>query len=304
MGSFRRFGLGMLGVALVWGSTAVCAYQDVPLGEQIRSRFAAWLKTDPNAVKARTDASLSNVEYSADGLIFVEPDRVKLVASAPASDNAEQAKSALSRLVILFLSRDVDQLLQSRGMEKAVRDPLLAAMKSKLEIRIETVDPSKQEHGVLSSQTQAVSRSQTTEQTPSPQSPTPQASGQWVAARPVFTTSTAEPLNAEHLYNKAMTHYWDGRYAEARDCLDSAIGQAPNNPSAWYFKGLCELTLGDGLAAQASVKQGAAIQATNESLSHEVGRSLERVQGPVRLWIEQALSQARSDAANARSARR
>lgn len=101
-------------------------------------------------------------------------------------------------------------------------------------------------------------------------------------------------LDAPALYDRAVALYWDNDPEGARELLTRAVERAPRDARIWYFKALAERALGDTRAATASAQRGAALEKIGRSDSVEVSLALERVQGPARLFLRQALDPATS----------
>jgi tetratricopeptide (TPR) repeat protein len=99
-------------------------------------------------------------------------------------------------------------------------------------------------------------------------------------------------LDAPALYDRAVALYWDNDPEGARELLTRAVERAPRDARLWYFKALAERALGDTRAATASAQRGAALEKIGRADSVEVSLALERVQGPDRLFLRQALDPA------------
>ncbi len=80
-----------------------------------------------------------------------------------------------------------------------------------------------------------------------------------------------------------MHDYFDGRYSSAIQNLDRAIAADPNNATAYYYRGLARFASGDEPSARMDFEKGSALEYTHGG---NVGRALERVQGPVRQVLE------------------
>jgi tetratricopeptide (TPR) repeat protein len=80
-----------------------------------------------------------------------------------------------------------------------------------------------------------------------------------------------------------MNDYFDGRYSSAIQNLDRAIALDGNNAVAFYYRGLARLASGDEQGARMDFEKASALE---HVWGGDVGRALERVQGPVRQLLE------------------
>ncbi len=94
------------------------------------------------------------------------------------------------------------------------------------------------------------------------------------------------------LYSHGVHAYFAGHVGEAADYLAQAIRSNPNDPRAYYFRGLCLLRLGEPTRARADFDVGAAVEARQPN-RYAVGSALVRVQGGNRLLLEKCRRQAR-----------
>ena len=123
-----------------------------------------------------------------------------------------------------------------------------------------------------------------------------------------FSPWMAQPAEAQsevlrELYGRGVHAYYAGDYAEAYDLLSQAINNGIQDPRAYYFRGVVAETTGRPEQAEEDWRTGAALEA-RARVAAPVGRSLARIQGPMRLELETIRRQARVDAmaeANSRS---
>jgi hypothetical protein len=94
-------------------------------------------------------------------------------------------------------------------------------------------------------------------------------------------------MTAGGSFGQGYDRYWQGRYAEALADFNNAVRRDPRDPRFWYYKGLAEAALSDRSSAEASFRQGGVTERMRGSDRKLVGRSLERVQGVQRVWLEQ-----------------
>ena len=90
-------------------------------------------------------------------------------------------------------------------------------------------------------------------------------------------------------YQRGVTAYFARDYAGAEAALEESVTSSAD-PRAWYFKGLAERAQDKHAEAQASIHQGAALLAAGHGDTTTVRRSLERVQGSTRAYLESVQS--------------
>jgi tetratricopeptide (TPR) repeat protein len=94
------------------------------------------------------------------------------------------------------------------------------------------------------------------------------------------------------LYSHGVYAYFDGNVGEAEQYFARAIASNPNDPCAYYFRGLSRLRLGRDADARTDLEAGAATEARQPN-RYAVGTALQRVQGGGRLLLEQYRRRAR-----------
>jgi len=88
-------------------------------------------------------------------------------------------------------------------------------------------------------------------------------------------------------YGSGVHQYFSGRYQAAINTLNEAITADSKNSRAYYFRGLAKSGAGDSLGAKSDFEKGALIESSSsKTRTSLVTRSLERVQGAVRLELE------------------
>lgn len=95
------------------------------------------------------------------------------------------------------------------------------------------------------------------------------------------------------LYGRGVHAYYSYQYDQAADYLVAAIDQGSQDPRVHYYLGLVFHATGRSQEAEAEFKRGAQLEATSTDRLFDVGRALQRVQGPIRLEIENHRSAAR-----------
>ncbi|HEX4147871.1 MAG TPA: hypothetical protein VHY20_02745 [Pirellulales bacterium] len=112
------------------------------------------------------------------------------------------------------------------------------------------------------------------------------------------STWAASPARAddaalEGIYGSGVEAYYTGDYVRAFDLLNSAVQAGSHDPRVYYFRGLAQTFLGRAPDAQRDFQKGAQLESSETAGVVDVGRSLERVQGPTRLLLERYRSAAR-----------
>ena len=100
---------------------------------------------------------------------------------------------------------------------------------------------------------------------------------------------------ADTLYSSGVEAYFRGCSAEAESSFSSLMGVDPNDPRAYYFRALSLMRQGREDEARSDMQVGAQIEARSPH-RFDIGKTLERVQGPTRLLLEQYRSRARAAA--------
>jgi len=108
------------------------------------------------------------------------------------------------------------------------------------------------------------------------------------------TTVDAQSSQAmEQLYGQGVHAYHSGQMQNAMDAFSQAIQLGSRDPRVYYFRGLAQSGTGNSNAAIADYSIGAQLEASSTGRHYDVGRALERVQGGMRLEIENARRNAR-----------
>lgn len=97
------------------------------------------------------------------------------------------------------------------------------------------------------------------------------------------------PLLAEKHYGAGLHAYWSGKYGEAEAQFKQAIGFYGHDARYMYYMGLAQLAQRTKLkrdAAYYSFEQGARLEAKNQPPTLDVNAGLERVQGPLRSFLD------------------
>lgn len=110
---------------------------------------------------------------------------------------------------------------------------------------------------------------------------------------PAATTSAQSSNAMEQLYGRGVHAYHSGQMQNARDALSQAVDLGSRDPRVYYFRGLAHGFLDNKEAAMKDFKSGAQLEATTTGRHFDVNRALERVQGEMRLEIENARRTAR-----------
>lgn len=97
-------------------------------------------------------------------------------------------------------------------------------------------------------------------------------------------------LLGERSYVDGCAEFWKGRYRDALKEFDSATMANPRVARYWYFKGLAEKHLGLEVEFENSIRTGAKLVQADFVERRDVYRSLERVQGSLRIEVERLTS--------------
>ena len=95
------------------------------------------------------------------------------------------------------------------------------------------------------------------------------------------------------LYGHGVHAYFSGQYEEAHEYLTTAVDQGTLDPRTYYFRGLSYTRLGRPDEAKMDFEKGAELETSGADRIYPVGRSLQRVQGRMRLTVEKHRQTAR-----------
>ena len=88
-------------------------------------------------------------------------------------------------------------------------------------------------------------------------------------------------------FGKGVHAYYEGRFQDADSFFTQAIGKGTIDPRPYYFRGLTRVHLGQTDLAADDLRIGAEAEASPRGRAFDIGTSLERVQGPARIKLEQ-----------------
>jgi hypothetical protein len=108
----------------------------------------------------------------------------------------------------------------------------------------------------------------------------------------------ALPLNAQdavlsRLYGDGVHAFLSGDFAKSHERLTAAIDAGSLDPRVYYFRGLDYLKLGREPEAIQDFQKGAELECKDKNRSYNVPRSLERIQGTMRLLLDKYRVEAR-----------
>ncbi|TWT56321.1 tetratricopeptide repeat protein [Allorhodopirellula solitaria] len=109
------------------------------------------------------------------------------------------------------------------------------------------------------------------------------------------TTCHAQSAVLSEIYGRGVHAYNAGQYDRASEWLNMAIDNGYRDPRAYYFLGFSSAASGRQVEAEGSFQQGAQLEASG-AFGNSVGRSISRIQGPMRLQLEQIRETARLNA--------
>lgn len=96
----------------------------------------------------------------------------------------------------------------------------------------------------------------------------------------------------DEIYGRGVHRYFAHDYMSAIENLTLVIENGSNDPRAYYFRGLSAAALGRIPEAESDFQAGALIEVRG-AYGDLIGRSLVRIQGPVRIHIERIRQRAR-----------
>ncbi len=118
---------------------------------------------------------------------------------------------------------------------------------------------------------------------------------------PMLAAATqAQDRIAAEIYGHGVHSYYRGDLMAANELFDEAINAGFNDPRVYYFRAISKLQGCDTWGAENDIRLGANLE-VNGSGAYNVGRSLERVQGNLRVKFERMRRQARLEAQLARA---
>jgi len=104
---------------------------------------------------------------------------------------------------------------------------------------------------------------------------------------PAVTVNQAQDSLLQELYGQGVHAYFSGRYEEAHEFFSKAIEQGTQDPRCYYFRGCVYAKLGRPDEAEADFKSGGEFEASGAAVQINVGQALQRIQGPIRLQLEE-----------------
>ncbi|XZE44733.1 hypothetical protein SH467x_004350 [Pirellulaceae bacterium SH467] len=102
--------------------------------------------------------------------------------------------------------------------------------------------------------------------------------------------SAQDPL--DEIYGRAVHQYFRGDSLTAEAMLNEVIAAGSQDPRVYFFRGLAMVRNGQPDAAATDFQKGADLEIAGKKVVN-VGKALERIQGPHRMELEKARSQAR-----------
>ncbi len=95
------------------------------------------------------------------------------------------------------------------------------------------------------------------------------------------------------LYGHGVHAYFAGQHRDAHQYLTTAIEQGSRDPRVFYFRGLAYMSLGRPDESRADFQKGADLETRGADRVYPVSHSLQRIQGSLRMDVEQYRQQAR-----------
>jgi hypothetical protein len=111
---------------------------------------------------------------------------------------------------------------------------------------------------------------------------------------PLKFAAAPREINVEfnRRYGNALQNLQQGRYGDAVDGFAAASQAEPSDAKSLYFKALAQWLAGDVDRAEETIREAARQEV--QSPLKDWGRTMERIQGPQRLWLEAARKKAAS----------
>lgn len=106
-------------------------------------------------------------------------------------------------------------------------------------------------------------------------------------------TLCAQDAVLNHYYGMGVHAFFSGDYTTAFERFTTAIDNGSEDPRCYYFRGLTYLYLGREDEARMDFEKGAELEAADVNGFYNVGRSLQRIQGPERLMLQKYRMEAR-----------
>jgi hypothetical protein len=98
------------------------------------------------------------------------------------------------------------------------------------------------------------------------------------------TNRDAERAKGQVWFGTGLQFLWGGAYAEAARAFEAASGCAPDDPTYYYFRAISQYA--EGRRAVAEQTLVSAVQLEADHPVPNLGRMMQRVQGPERRWME------------------
>jgi len=117
----------------------------------------------------------------------------------------------------------------------------------------------------------------------------------------LLTTVHAQDQYLTAIYGQGVHTFHRGNMRGASQLFNDAIGGGLEDPRAYYFRAITKMRSGDIGGAQSDIRMGANLEVSGAG-SFNVGRALERVQGPARIRFEVARRTSLLDAHRAQAA--
>jgi tetratricopeptide (TPR) repeat protein len=106
-----------------------------------------------------------------------------------------------------------------------------------------------------------------------------------------FRLASQTQASGTAAYARGLRSYWDGNMSEAIAAFDAASAAEPENALYQYYRALAYYNVAGPEGASDWLAQ--AVEAERQAPVKNWGKSMERVQGSARLWIERARTAAR-----------
>ncbi len=99
--------------------------------------------------------------------------------------------------------------------------------------------------------------------------------------------ANAQDNTPEQWYGAGVHALHAGRLQESLDLLTQVVKLGTHDPRVYYFRGLAHMGMGNSAAGLEDFRTGAQFEVASQGRFYPVNRALERIQGPIRLELEQ-----------------
>ena len=107
--------------------------------------------------------------------------------------------------------------------------------------------------------------------------------------------TSAQEIDVQRIYGEGVHAYFNGKFEEAVKYLDKSIEAGSTDARAFYFRGLAQHQLGNKEAGNKDFIEGSKLERKFANQQRVINRSLQRIQGDIRLSLEKTRRGIHSD---------